>query len=25
VLASRGRESGVIGRSRIFFGGFAMV
>jgi len=25
VLASRGRESGVIGKSRIFFGGFAMV
>jgi len=24
VLASRGRESGVIGKSRIFFGGFAM-
>jgi hypothetical protein len=24
VLASRGRESGVIGKSLIFFGGFAM-
>jgi len=24
VLASRGRESGVIGKSRIFFGGFAI-